>query len=98
MGLKHIILVLALSGCTTYHINKHKGLDFDQVGKAIYFKGEKAAELKAIELSYDDCKLVYEATFVLTSSKYNDYAIEIIKVARKQKAMKDWDIEVELQY
>ena len=64
----------------------------------IYFKGEKAAELKAIELSYDDGKLVYEATFVLTSSKYNDYAIEIIKVARKQKAMKDWDIEVELQY
>ncbi len=98
MGLKHIILVLALSGCTTYHINKHKGLDFDQVGKAIYFKGEKAAELKAIELSYDDGKLVYEATFVLTSSKYNDYAIEIIKVARDQKAMKNWDIEVELQY
>ena len=25
-------------------------------------------------------------------------AIEIIKVARKQKAMKNWDIEVELQY
>ena len=41
---------------------------------------------------------MYEATFVLTSSKYNDYAIEIIKVARKQKAMKNWDIEVELQY
>ena len=40
MGLKHIILVLALSGCTTYHINKHKGLDFDLVGKAIYFKGD----------------------------------------------------------
>ena len=32
------------------------------------------------------------------NSKYNPYAINVIKIARIHPKMKDWDIEVELKY
>jgi len=103
MGLKHIVIgclwTLLLTSCSQYKkIHKYHLENFKHVGRTITLNNEIVAELKAIELSYDGGKLVYEATFELLSSKYNPYAIDIIKVARSHPKMKDWDIEVELQY
>ena len=56
-----------------------------------------AAELGAIEIAYDNGKLVKEATFVLTSSKYNEIAISIIKFVTEHKQSEDWEVEVELK-
>ena len=36
--------------------------------------------------------------YELMNSKYNPYAINVIKIARMHPKMKDWDIEVELKY
>jgi hypothetical protein len=53
--------------------------------------------LGAVELAYDNNKIVHEATFILTSEKYNDIAINIIKFASLYHKDKKWEIEVELK-
>ena len=108
MGIKQVTLLIvcigiciisAIPGCSTYkQLHKYHADNFEYVGRTITLDDELVAKLKAIELSYDGGKLVYEATFELVSSKYNPYAIDIIKVARLHPKMKDWDIEVELKY
>ena len=100
MGIKHILIALLFTSCSVSSkvLEKYNTDDFSYVGRTITRDDEVVAKLKAIELSYDGGKLVYEATFELVSSKYNPYAVDIIKVARLHPKMKDWDIEVELKY
>ena len=86
-------------GCSVYRYNKTfedytcDGLTYE--GSNVYYNGELAAELGAIEIAYDNGKIVREATFVLTSSKYNEIAINIIKFVTEHKRNEDWDVEVE---
>ena len=99
MGIKHILIALLFTSCSQYkQLHKYHADNFEYVGRTITLDDELVAKLKATELSYDGGKLVYEATFELVSSKYNPYAVDIIKVARLHPKMKDWDIEVELKY
>ena len=100
MGIKYIVAALLFTSCNVSSkvLEKYNTDDFSYVGRTITRDDEVVATLKAIELSYDGGKLVYEATFELTSSKYNPYALNVIKIARMHPKMKDWDIEVELKY
>ena len=100
MGLKHIAAALLFTSCNVSHkvLEKYNTEDFSYVGRTITRDNEIVAKLKAIELSYDGGELIYEATFELVSSKYNHYALNVIKIARTHPKMKDWDIEVELKY
>ena len=99
MGIKHILIALLFTSCSQYkQLHKYHVDNFEYVGRTITRDNEIVAKLKAIELSYDDGKLVYEATFELVHSKYNPYALNVIKIARMHPKMKDWDIEVELKY
>jgi len=100
MGIKHILIALLFTSCSVSSkvLEKYNTDDFSYVGRTITRDDEVVAKLKAIELSYDGGKLVYEATFELMNSKYNPYAINVIKIARMHPKMKDWDIEVELKY
>ena len=99
MGIKYILIALLFTNCSQYKkLHKYHSDNFEYVGRKITLDNELVATLKAIELSYDGGKLVYEATFELVNSKYNPYAVDIIKIARKHPKMKDWDIEVELKY
>ena len=100
MGIKHILIALLFTSCSVSSkvLEKYNTEDFSYVGRTITRDNEIVAKLKAIELSYDEGKLVYEATFELVHSKYNPYAINVIKIARMHPKMKDWDIEVELKY
>ena len=100
MGIKHILIALLFTSCSVSSkvLEKYNTDDFSYVGRTITRDDEVVAKLKAIELSYDDGELVYEATFELLHSKYNPYALHVIKIARAHPKMKDWDIEVVLKY
>ena len=100
MGIKHILIALLFTSCSVSSkvLEKYNTDDFSYVGRTITRDDEVVAKLKAIELSYDDGELVYEATFELLHSKYNPYALHVIRIARAHPKMKDWDIEVELKY
>lgn len=76
-----------LKGVDTY------GLTYD--GTNVYFQEELCAELSALEIAYDDGKIVKEATFVLVDSKYNDQAISIIKLVKEKRP--SLEVEVELK-
>ena len=71
MGIKHILIALLFTSCSVSSkvLEKYNTDDFSYVGRTITRDDEVVAKLKAIELSYDGGKLVYEATFELTSSK-----------------------------
>jgi len=76
-----------LKGVDTY------GLTYD--GTNVYFQEELCAELSALEIAYDDGKIVKEATFVLVDSKYNDQALSIIKLVKEKRP--SLEVEVELK-
>lgn len=69
------------------------GLTYD--GTDVYCDGVRCAELSAVEIAYDDGKIVTEATFVLLDMKYNDRALSIIKFVRDRKP--GYEVEVELK-
>jgi len=69
------------------------GLTYD--GTNVYYNDELCAELSAIEVAYDDGKIVKEATFVLVDSKYNDRAMSIIKLVKEKRP--SLEVEVELK-
>jgi hypothetical protein len=69
------------------------GLTYD--GTNVYYNGELCATLSAMEVAYDNGKVVREATFVLTSSKFNDKALNIIKFVQEKRP--SIEVEVELK-
>lgn len=72
-----------------------EGLTYENT--SVYYNGQLAATLSSVEVALDDGKLVQEATFVLTSSEYNDIAVNIIKLIQQKKEDPNWEIEVELK-
>ena len=97
--MKKLILSLVVGIIATscaVHPLKHittDGLTYD--GTDIYYNGKLCATLSAIEVAYDNGKIVREATFVLTSSEYNPIALKIIKLVTKNRP--DLEVEVELK-
>jgi hypothetical protein len=87
--MKKLILSLVVGIIATscaVHPLKHittDGLTYD--GTDIYYNGKLCATLSAIEVAYDNGKIVREATFVLTSSEYNPIALKIIKLVTKNQ-------------
>jgi len=96
MEMKYIIIAtIILCSCSTLKKYSTDGITYE--GTSIYYNGDLAATLGAVELAYDNKKIVHEATFILTSEKYNDIAINIIKFASMYHRDKKWEIEVELK-
>jgi hypothetical protein len=97
--MKKLILSLVVGIIATscaVHPLKHittDGLTYD--GTDIYYNGKLCATLSAIEVAYDNGKIVREATFVLTSSEYNPIALKIIKLVTKTRP--ELEVEVELK-
>ena len=69
-----------------------EGLTYD--GTDVYYEGNLCAELSAIEIAYDDGKIVKEATFVLVDQKYNEHAIAIIKFIRQRNPSMEVEVEI----
>ena len=99
-NLFYTILIFVLSACSASGVSvldsyNTDGLTYEET--SVYYNGELAATLSSVEVAYDDGKLVREATFVLTSSKFNDIAINIIKLVQEKKKDDSWEVEVELK-
>lgn len=99
-NLVYTILIILISGCAANGVSvfdsySTEGLTYEET--SVYYNGELAATLASVEVAYDDGKLVREATFVLTSSKFNDIAINIIKLIQEKKKDDAWEVEVELK-
>ena len=89
---KTILLLTLLSfGCSPLlNVSTH-GLSYD--GTDVFYNGELCAKFSAMELAYDNKKIVREATFVIVNPKYNDKALPILKLVTS----KNPKIEVEVQ-
>ena len=97
-----LFMLLFLFSCSTMSPLKNvdtTGLSYD--GKFVFLNNEIIATLDAIELAYDGGELVREATFILSSAKYNEYAIKIIKCVQENTKLKSnnikFEVEVELK-
>lgn len=95
-----LCLVILLASCSPKGINvlnsySTEGLTYENT--SVFYNGVLAAELSSIEVAFDDGKLVQEATFVLTSSEFNEIAVNIIKLIHDKKEDPNWEIEVELK-
>ena len=96
--MKQLIIATALlvmGSCSPFRNISTDGLTYK--GTNIYYNGELAATLGAVEVAYDNKKIVYEATFILTSEQFNPIAINLIKFASNYHRDKNWEIEVELK-
>jgi hypothetical protein len=69
--------------------------EFSYKGTDIYYQGELCAQMGAIEVAYDDGKIVHEVTYVVVSERYNSVALGILKYIRERKP--SWEVEVELK-
>ena len=98
LGFLGVMLILLFTSLTSCAVNPLKnidtyGLTYD--GTDVYCDGVRCAELSAVEIAYDNGKIVTEATFVLVDAKYNDRALSIIKFVRDRKP--GYEVEVELK-
>ena len=91
--MKKIILLLTLFsfGCSPLLNVSTQGLSYD--GTDVFYNGELCAKFSAMELAYDNKKIVREATFIIVNPKYNDKALSILKLVTS----KNPKIEVEVQ-
>ena len=91
--MKKIILLLTLFsfGCSPLLNVSTQGLSYD--GTDVFYNGELCAKFSAMELAYDNKKIVREATFIIVNPKYNDRALPILKLVTS----KNPKIEVEVQ-
>ena len=91
--MKKTILWLTLFsfGCSPLLNVSTQGLSFD--GTDVFYNGELCAKFSAMELAYDNKKIVREATFIIVNPKYNDKALPILKLVTS----KNPKIEVEVQ-
>lgn len=90
-----LIVTIFTTSCSVNPL-KHittDGLAYD--GTDIYYNGKLCATLSAIEVAYDNGKIVREATFVLTSSEFNEMALPIIKLVQEKRP--SIEVEVELK-
>lgn len=86
-----LFLFLLTVGCSPLAYINTQGLTYD--GTDVYYNGELCAKFSAIELAYDNGKIVREATFLIVSSDYNEQALAIIKLV----SSKNPKLEVEVQ-
>ena len=95
--MKYILLasLVFLSSCAINPLRNISTDGFSYEGTDIYYKGELCAQLGALEVAYDDGKLVREVTYIVTNEKFNEVAIGILKYIRDRKPT--WEVEVELK-
>ena len=92
--MRYIWLLLLVTSCMVNPLRdiNTEGLTYD--GTDVYYEGNLCAELSAIEIAYDDGKIVKEATFVLVDQKYNEHAIAIIKFIRQRNPSMEVEVEI----
>jgi hypothetical protein len=88
-----ILLLVMFSGCTTLKMYNTDG--FTNHGADIYYNGEMCAKVSAIEISYDNGKIVNEVTYLIEDVRFNHLAKRMIAYVIKHKP--NWEVEVEIK-
>lgn len=86
--------MITLSGCSTLKRENLNGLSHQNAN--IYYNNELCARISAVELAYDNRRVVQEVTYIIEDPKFNHLAKPIIAYVSKHKP--DWEVEVELKY
>jgi hypothetical protein len=89
-----IILLVLLCGCSPLKFYKTTGLSYHAAN--IYYNEELCARVSAVEIAYDNGKIVQEVTYIIDNPKYNHLAKSIIAYVSKLRP--SWEVEVELKY
>ena len=87
--------ILLLSSCAVNPLTNVSTEGFSYEGTDIYYKGELCAQMGALEVAYDNGKLVREVTYIVTDEKFDEVAVGILKYIRERKP--SWEVEVELK-
>ena len=94
--MKNILIVLfLLSSCASPVLKNVSVEGFSHSGTDIYYYGEKCAVMTALEIAYDNKRIVRECTMVITDEKFDCHALGMIKYMRSKTP--NWEIEVELK-
>ena len=88
-----ILLLLVLSSCASFKGYKTDG--FTHQGADIYYKGELCARVSAVEIAYDNGKIVNEVTYLIEDVRFNHLAKTIISYVIKHKP--EWEVEIEIK-
>jgi hypothetical protein len=89
-----ILLLVLLCGCSPLKFYKTTGLNYHAAN--IYYNEELCARVSAVEIAYDNGKIVQEVTYIIENPKYNHLAKSIIAYVSKLRP--SWEVEVELKY
>jgi len=86
---------LGFLSCTPGVLRRTSTVGLSYGGTDIYYQDELCARMTALEIAFDNGKIVRECTFVITDEKFDAYALGIIKLMREKKP--HWEVEVELK-
>lgn len=87
--------VLFLSSCAVSPLRNISVEGLTHQGTDIYYKGELCAQMAALEVAYDNGKIVREATYIVTDEKFNEVAMSILRYVRDRRP--SWEVEVEIK-
>ena len=91
-----LLMVGMLFSCASVDPLKNISTEgFSYIGTDIYYNGELCAQMGAIEVAYDNGKIVREVTYIVTDQKFDNIAMGILKYIRMRKPT--WEVEVELK-
>jgi hypothetical protein len=83
-----ILLLVLLCGCSPLKFYKTTGLSYHAAN--IYYNEELCARVSAVEIAYDNRKIVQEVTYIIDNPKYNHLAKSIIAYVSKLRP--SWDL------
>ena len=88
-----VLFALILSSCNPLKDISTDELTYD--GTNVFYKGELCATYSAIEIAFDNNKVVREVTYLITEPRLNAQALSVIKlISRKNPNL---EVEVELK-
>jgi hypothetical protein len=91
-----LILPFLISSCSATKVTPVDTTHLSYKGTDVYYDGVLCAKLKSVEMAWDECRITKELSFVITDTKFDQYALNIIMFLRKIKP--NYEIEVEYVY
>ena len=87
-----LLLLLTISSCSV--LKSYDTTGFSTQGNVVLYNGNPMAELKGIEIAYDNRKIVRELTFELKDGNNNDKVVNLLAFLNSR--YKDYEIEIEI--
>lgn len=90
-----ILLILSLLLATSCSVFKNYDTSgFTTKGNTVFYNGTEIAELKGVEIAYDNHKIVRELTFELKDGSNNDKVVNLLAFLNGR--YKKYEIEIEI--